>query len=670
MQRTHSSNNKDESVTVLGVQLNNANLVQSSTLETQLLMVLELLADHSAQFEVTKKAISGLERNVTGLQSSVKQTKEELAKTNEEVARVDRDIRQAETRLQASIDTVKKDVDRVSSLTTQLSDRITALADDVKPRLQKVEEDFQNFQADLDQKFSELYQIVETNKQDADAKIEGLDARQKATRAGLMELERRFNEADIDGLRLAVSELDARVYGIAQRVDEGEKRTTALEECTQDLNGQIKDVRNNLNHQIQVVLPKTYATKEQFEELSRMMKEVVTKKELEERLDDLHALINTFVFGELGKQRQEIYHKITVVQERLTSEIEEVARGEEIQMCVDRVQQFVHDIEDIGVAVSQHNDAIENAASQLASMGNEFEQQVDDLREGCRELNVQVEGIMGGMNSEITKVVESMEESFVGKAVDRAVSKATEAATGIAKDLISKIPAAASGGGEVAKKSGGKADGKKGGREHKVHDKQDKQTRPASAQSASSARSLAAEAVEDFDLSALAETASKADSDVEETHDKAPAGSKTGEGIPARPKTSEGISRAPSTFSRPASGASSRPRTSSVSAATIELPRVSPETSTEHGDANGGGGRDHGDLARVGREDDVDSQAVARAAAAAGKQQADKVKGQLLSALDGVQNALKVCVPGAYEMPLCCLLNLALRCARQPGQKL
>ena len=34
--------------------------------------------------------------------------------------------------------------------------------------------------------------------------------------------------------------------------------------------------------------------------------EVVTKTELNERLDDLHALINTFVFSELGKQRQEI----------------------------------------------------------------------------------------------------------------------------------------------------------------------------------------------------------------------------------------------------------------------------------------------------------------------------------------------------------------------------
>ena len=72
---------------------------------------------------------------------------------------------------------------------------------------------------------------------------------------------------------------------------------------------------------------------------------------------------------------------LSLLQERLTTEIEEVARGEEVQMCVDRVQQFVHDIEYIGVAVAQHNDAIERAAANLAEMGSEFETHVEDLRQ-------------------------------------------------------------------------------------------------------------------------------------------------------------------------------------------------------------------------------------------------------------------------------------------------
>jgi len=617
-------------VTVQGVQLNNANMVQSTALETQLLMVLELLADHSGQFEVTKKAIAALERNVTVLQSTVKETKDELEKTNEEVARVDKNVEQVETRLKASIHDVKQDVDRVAAVTKQLSERITALSDDLQPRLKKVEEDFLNFQSDLDEKFADVYQLVEENKKDTEEKIEVLDTRQKAARAQLIELERRFNEADIDGLRVLVNDLEAKTQIVIQRMDEGEKRTKALEEYTQDLNGQIKNVRNDLKHQVEVLLPKTYATREQFEELAKKMNEVVTKKELEEKLDDLHALINTFVFSELGKQRQEIYHKITVVQERLTSEIEEVARGEEIQMCVDRVQQFVHDIEDIGVAVAQHNDAIESAANQLASMGNEFEEQVDDLREGCRDLNVQVEGIMEGMSAEVTKVVQSMEQAFVSKATEVAVAKATEVATGIAKELISKIPAGG-GGGDGGKKGGAKADGRKGNREHKVPDKEGKAVRPTSAHSSSSTHSVAAEAIEDFNLGSLAETAPQEERALEVGSDK----------TSARPKTSEGISRVQSSVSRVASGTSQSGHQRTVSA-TIELPKVSPETSTEHLDAVGASDTDYSARGGAG-ESNLDSQAVAKAAAAASKQEADKVKGQLLTALEGVQKTLKVC---------------------------
>jgi hypothetical protein len=73
-------------------------------------------------------------------------------------------------------------------------------------------------------------------------------------------------------------------------------------------------VRNDLKHAVEVTIPKTYATIEEVEIIKKRMLEVVTKKELNERLDDLHAMISTFVFGELGKQRQEIMQKISVVQ--------------------------------------------------------------------------------------------------------------------------------------------------------------------------------------------------------------------------------------------------------------------------------------------------------------------------------------------------------------------
>ena len=99
-----------------------------------------------------------------------------------------------------------------------------------------------------------------------------------------------------------------------KRLTEDEHRTSALEEKTVDLGSQIKMVRNDLKHAVEVTIPKTYATIEEVEIIRKRMMEVVTKKELNERLDDLHAMISTFVFGELGKQRQEIMQKISVVQ--------------------------------------------------------------------------------------------------------------------------------------------------------------------------------------------------------------------------------------------------------------------------------------------------------------------------------------------------------------------
>jgi len=299
---------------IQGVQLSNSSLIKYSTLETQLLMVLELLADHSGQFEVTKKAISRLENNITHLQSQITRNKEEIETTNKTVATLDQYVKHAESTLQTSIAGVKEHVARVEATTELLSGRITDLADDVKPRLAKVEETLQNQAAELDRKFAAVYEVVDANKQDADEKISELDSRQKQARAKLDNLEQRFDEADIDGLRQTVNEIEVKMTAVDQRVTEGERRTTVLEEKTDDLGAQIKVVRNDLKHAVEVTIPKTYATIDEVEELRRRMMEVVTKKELEERLDDLHALINTFVFSELGKQRQDIMHKISVVQ--------------------------------------------------------------------------------------------------------------------------------------------------------------------------------------------------------------------------------------------------------------------------------------------------------------------------------------------------------------------
>jgi uncharacterized protein YoxC len=283
------------------------------------------------------------------------------------------------------------------------------------------------------------------------------------------------------------------------KIDIALSMNVCVQAKTEDLDGKINDVRNSLEHAIDVEIPKTYATKEQVAILEKLISESVTKKELAEKLEELHTIINTFVFSELGKQRTEIFHKISTVQERLTSEIEEIARGDELQMCVDRVQQFVTDIEDIGVAVAQHNDAIERAATNLAEMGSEFEGHVEDLRQGNTELNMQLEGVLSTMNDEIAKVVDGMQEALVVKAV----TTATEEALKATKDLIAQIPAGEGGAstGQERKRGTGsnKASDSKAAKGEK---KGDKKVRPDSAASAGSS-GVEAGAADDFDLGAL-----------------------------------------------------------------------------------------------------------------------------------------------------------------------
>ena len=304
---------------------------------------------------------------------------------------------------------------------------------------------------------------------------------------------------------------------------------------------------------------------------------------------------------------------LSLLQERLTTEIEEVARGEEVQMCVERVQQFVHDIEDIGVAVAQHNDAIERAAANLAEMGSEFETHVEDLRQGAVELNAQIEGIMGNMSMEVSKAVEGMAEGLVGQAVEKvsviAVAKAKEAAneavSGIAKDLMSKIQEG-SGGAESHGRGGGKKQDQtfkkiKGGTG------QDKEGRQGSARSANS--DAVEQPAEDFDLDALMDKDSSTGKEQGEIGDRR-----------------SGAAPSPSA-SRSESAASARGQPPS---SLIRVPSVRIEEDSPPPRAGGGAGVAGG---WEGNAQVADPKLIALEAA----KEADKVKRQLLGALEGVQ---------------------------------
>ena len=67
------------------------------------------------------------------------------------------------------------------------------------------------------------------------------------------------------------------------------------------LYGVVLQMRNNLTQALEVELPKTYATKKEVDQLAQLMLEVVTRKELLDKLEETQQKINLFIFQELGQ---------------------------------------------------------------------------------------------------------------------------------------------------------------------------------------------------------------------------------------------------------------------------------------------------------------------------------------------------------------------------------
>jgi len=221
---------------------------------------------------------------------------------------------------------------------------------------------------------------------------------------------------------------------------------------------------------------------------------------------------------------------------------------------------------------------------------------------------------MGNMSTEVSKVVESMADGFVGRAVEKvsviAVAKATEAAneavSGIAKDLMSKIQAGS--GGAESHGRGGVKKQDPSSKKSKGGTGQDKEGRQGSARSANS--DAEEQPAEDFDLGALMDKDSSTGKEQGDIGDRR-----------------SGAAPSPSA-SRSESAASARAQTPSslIKVPSVQIEQDSPPPPRAGGGAGfaGGGGGD----AQI-----ADPQLIAMEAA----KEADKVKKQLLGALEGVQ---------------------------------
>eukprot|EP00961_Rhodomonas_salina_P089888 1208960-Rhodomonas_salina.6 len=241
--------------------------------------------------------------------------------------------------------------------------------------------------------------------------IEEISIKQKATRVKLDALEKAFQAADIEGLTKTVDDLGGKVSKI---VEDHEKKGKELDEKIASLETGAMHIRKEMS-EIKPYCDEKFSTKGDVKVLSDKLdvfeKEYITRKEFLEVQDDFHSQMTDFIMTELNTQRMDIYQKMTTVQERLTAEIEEASKGEEVQMCVERLQAFTRDIEDIGQSVAQHNEALEQSAFQISSMGREMFGEIDTLKDNHGELNSRVEGVMSGMHATVKAAIEEITQS-------------------------------------------------------------------------------------------------------------------------------------------------------------------------------------------------------------------------------------------------------------------
>eukprot|EP00283_Hemiselmis_rufescens_P026381 CAMPEP_0173467892 /NCGR_PEP_ID=MMETSP1357-20121228/75886_1 /TAXON_ID=77926 /ORGANISM="Hemiselmis rufescens, Strain PCC563" /LENGTH=147 /DNA_ID=CAMNT_0014436063 /DNA_START=44 /DNA_END=484 /DNA_ORIENTATION=+ len=137
---------KSMQVNLYGVQLNNKNLLSEETLDQQIVMMLEILADYNNRFDVMNKAIvenkdefnrkiADTNEKVNKMQGQIKRTVEEVAAVRKEVEGIDQSLRRLDNR----VTQMKHETDdKINTLNEGLRE-VVARVDDHAPRLEAVE---------------------------------------------------------------------------------------------------------------------------------------------------------------------------------------------------------------------------------------------------------------------------------------------------------------------------------------------------------------------------------------------------------------------------------------------------------------------------------------------------------------------------------------------------
>jgi chromosome segregation ATPase len=198
---------------------------------------------------------------------------------------------------------------------------------------------------ELDDKTDKRFTKVEEH-------VEGVDGR-------LTTLERKFKEADIEGLTRKVNEATKKIAEHDVKHEEHYKEEKRLDDTCKQLRNDVDSIRPycdetfatkvtvaTIHSELKVEIKDVHTEFKIFSDT--VIRSYLTKNEFSSLQDEFHTNIVNHMSDELLQQREEIYDRISAVQERFSAELEEVAKSDDWQTCVTGLQRLMEDVEGIG----------------------------------------------------------------------------------------------------------------------------------------------------------------------------------------------------------------------------------------------------------------------------------------------------------------------------------
>jgi len=361
------------SITLHGVTASTDGLIKTDNLQVQLAMILEVVSDLAAKSRQIDESISQL-------QQKQGQQQIEMRAMRKDVDRMDDTMLKMETTLTKRINGLEKDLQTACEEHEQLKARV----DEHQPRIERLETRVQ----ENDVRFTKALTRHE-------ADIDLLQTEQKKQGSGLSDLKARFEAADIDGLRDKVMKIHSVLEGHTEKLEGHQKSLDGLGK-------KLGDLEENVNG-IVPFCKSTFATIKTVEQIQARLAQFATKTYMDEKQQEFHEHIQTFVEEELQEDRMEIYDKMGVLEERILRELEAATQANEVQYCTDRIQTLTKELQDLGASVTKHDEEIERSASRILQMTGKMES-VSALRDSMDEMRERFGGMMANLQVHASRV--------------------------------------------------------------------------------------------------------------------------------------------------------------------------------------------------------------------------------------------------------------------------